>query len=94
MVEIHEPVRLLLVIEHEPARLRELLETEPQLAKVFCNHWVSLMTYSAETNSLHYFDHTGTFVPFEEQAAEVKSIPSSLPWVVGKREHLEFPLIR
>jgi hypothetical protein len=84
----------LLVIEHEPERLRELLEVEPLLAKVFRNHWVSLMTYSADTNSIHYFDYTGTFVAFEEQAAEVTSIPSSLPWVVGKREHLEFPLIR
>jgi hypothetical protein len=94
MVEIHEPVRLLFVIEHEPAKVLELFELEPQLAKVIKNKWVSLMTYSAETNSIHYLDHTGSFVPFEEQAAEVKSIPSSLPWVVGKREHLEFPLIR
>jgi hypothetical protein len=84
----------LLVIEHDPERVRELLEAEPQVAKVLRNHWVSVMTYSAETNTLQYFDHTGTFVPFEEHAAEVKSISSSLPWVIGKREHLEFPLIR
>jgi len=94
MVEIHEPVRLLVVIEHEPAKVLELFELEPQLAKVIRNRWVSLMTYSAETNTAYYFDHNGTFTPFEEQAAEVKSIPSSLPWVIGKREHLEFPLIR
>jgi uncharacterized protein YbcC (UPF0753/DUF2309 family) len=94
MVEIHEPVRLLLVIEHEPERIVELLEAEPQIAKVIRNHWVSVMAYSAETNTVQYLDHTGAFVPFEEQAAEVKSIPSSLPWVIGKRDHLEFPLIR
>lgn len=94
MVEIHEPVRLLFVIEHEPAKLQELFELEPQLGKVIKNRWISLMSYSAETNTVYYFDHTGAFVPFEEQAAEVKSIPSSLPWVIGKRDHLEFPLIR
>lgn len=94
MVEIHEPVRLLLVVEHNPAKLQELFELEPQLGQVIQNQWISLMTYSAETNSIHYLDHTGQFVPFEEQAAEVKSIPSALPWVVGKRQHLEFPLIR
>jgi uncharacterized protein YbcC (UPF0753/DUF2309 family) len=94
MVEIHEPVRLLVVIEHDPVTVEALLASEPAIAKVIRNHWISLMTYSSDTNSLHYFDHTGTFVPFEEQAAEVTSIPSSLPWVIGKRGHLEFPLIR
>jgi uncharacterized protein YbcC (UPF0753/DUF2309 family) len=94
MVEIHEPVRLLVVIEHDPVTVEALLASEPAIAKVIRNHWISLMTYSSDTNSLHYFDHTGTFVPFEEQAAEVTSISSSLPWVIGKRGHLEFPLIR
>lgn len=94
MIEIHEPVRLLVVIEHNPEQLLKLLELEPQLAKVIKNNWISLMSYCAETNSMHYLDHTGNWALFEEQAAEVKSITSSLPWVIGKRDHLEFPLIR
>jgi uncharacterized protein YbcC (UPF0753/DUF2309 family) len=90
MVEIHEPVRLLLVIEQSPTKLKELLESEPELMRVIGNHWVTLMAYSADENVLHHFDHTGSFVPFDELTVDISTVSSSLSWVLGKKDHLDF----
>lgn len=94
MVEIHEPVRLLMVLEQEPEKVMEILEQEPELAKVIRNHWVKVMTYSQRDNRLHYFDHTGVFVPFEELTVEIGTASSSLSWALGKKGHLEFVRVR
>lgn len=94
MVEIHEPVRLMMVIEQSPERLMELFASEPELLKVIKNHWVTLMAYSAEANTLYYLDHHGTFVLFDEQGDKPPVATSSLSWVLGKRDHLEFARIR
>lgn len=90
MVEIHEPVRLLLVLEQQPERILDIMAKEPEINKVIRNHWVKVMTYSQTDNRLHYFDHTGTFVPFEEVVVESGSVSSSLSWVLGKKGHLDF----
>lgn len=94
MVEIHEPVRLMLVIDQDPVVLTRVLESEPELRKVAENHWVTLMSYSAEVNKLYYLDLTGAFVEFEDDGDKPPVTTSSLSWVVGKREHLEFARIR
>jgi len=94
MVEIHEPVRLMLVIEQSPSALMRLFETEPELLKVIKNHWVTLMAYSPEDNKLFWLDASGHFAEFTSDTAKPQVANSSLAWVVGKREHLEFARIR
>jgi uncharacterized protein YbcC (UPF0753/DUF2309 family) len=94
MVEIHEPVRLMLVIDQDPDVLTRLLESEPELRKVVQNHWVTLMSYSAEVNKLYSLDPTGAFVEFEDEGDKPPVTTSSLSWVLGKRDHLEFARIR
>jgi len=90
MVEIHEPVRLLYVIDQEPALVLEALRLEPQLEKLVKNRWVVLMAYSAEDNRMYYLNQSYQFEPFEETMVGLQSVPSSLQWVLGKRGNLEF----
>jgi hypothetical protein len=52
------------------------------------------MSYSAEVNKLYYLDMSGAFVEFEDDGDKPPVTTSSLSWVVGKREHLEFARIR
>jgi uncharacterized protein YbcC (UPF0753/DUF2309 family) len=94
MVEIHEPVRLMLVVEQSPEALMSLFETEPELLKVIKNHWVTLMAYSSENNKLFYIDDSGRFAEFVSEAGKPPVANSSLSWVIGKRDHLEFARIR
>jgi hypothetical protein len=90
MVEIHEPVRLLYIIDQEPARILEALRLEPPLEKLVKNRWVVLMAYSAEDNAMYYLNHENNFEVFEEKMVGLRTVPSSLDWVLGKKENLEF----
>ena len=90
MVEIHEATRLLVIIEQEPERLVEFMKLEPELAKLIKNRWVVVMAYSSESNTMHYFDHTGAFTVFDEKVLGLRRVKSSLEWVVGKKGHLDF----
>jgi uncharacterized protein len=90
MVEIHEPVRLLYIIDQEPDRILEALRLEPPLEKLVKNRWVVLMAYSAEDNAMYYLNHENRFEPFQEKMVGLQNVPSSLQWVVGKKENLEF----
>lgn len=90
MIEIHEATRLLVIIEQEPDKILELLSREPELDRVVKNRWVVVMAYRAEANELFLFDHTQAFVKLEGAIGGLRSVASSLDWVVGKKEHLEF----
>ncbi|MEY5051498.1 MAG: hypothetical protein RIS78_51, partial [Bacteroidota bacterium] len=45
MVEIHEPIRLLYVVEHHPKVVQRLLNTNPNLAQWVYNGWVWLAVH-------------------------------------------------
>ena len=90
MVEIHEPVRLLYIIDQAPDRILEALRLEPPLEKLVRNRWVVLMSYSAEDNQMYYFNHHGEFEKFDEKMVGLQTVRSSLQWVLGKKGHLEF----
>jgi uncharacterized protein YbcC (UPF0753/DUF2309 family) len=90
MVEIHEPVRLLYIIDQEPARILEALRLEPPLERLVTNRWVVLMSYSAEDNRMYYLNHESNFVPFDEKMVGLQVVPSSLQWALGKKGNLEF----
>jgi uncharacterized protein YbcC (UPF0753/DUF2309 family) len=90
MVEIHEPVRLLVVLEQEPEKIVELLAREPELARVINNRWLVLMAYASERNQLCYYNESCQFTLFDEEAVHIDTVPSSLSHVVGQKGHLEF----
>jgi uncharacterized protein YbcC (UPF0753/DUF2309 family) len=45
MVEIHEPIRLLYVVEHHPQVVQKLLKNNPALAQWVYNGWVWLAVF-------------------------------------------------
>jgi hypothetical protein len=79
-----------MVLEQEPDKVLDIMSKEPEIDKVIRNHWVKVMTYSHADNRMHYFDYTGTFVPFEELTVDIPVVSSSLSWVLGKKGHLDF----
>jgi hypothetical protein len=90
MVEIHEPVRLLVVLEQEPEKVIELLAREPELAQVINNRWVVVMAYSSERNQLYYYNEKSEFTLFDEETVHIDTIPSFLAYAADQKGHLEF----
>ena len=96
-VDIHEPVRLLFIIEATTQAMLKLMEDNPTLKNIFRNHWSHLATLDPKTNQMYRFSKD-KFVLYEPDVNESKleSLPQaaiSRDWYRGRREHLPFAMI-
>lgn len=80
MIEIHEPVRLHLVVEATPAVLQGIVERQPSVAELVVNEWVRLSSVDPGDGSIQVFDARHGFRPFESE------LPP-LPRVARSRDH-------
>jgi uncharacterized protein YbcC (UPF0753/DUF2309 family) len=89
MVEIHEPVRILFVVESTPETLLLIMGRNPCIERLCRNRWVHLAVIDFRTNRMSVFDGH-EFRPYEPQAAVLPQVSSSADWYRGWRDHLEF----
>jgi uncharacterized protein len=92
MVEIHEPVRILFVIETSVPTMQRILERNPAIARLVRNGWVQLAVLDPDSPKL-WFYRDGGFQDYQPQAAELPRAASSVDWYRGWRDHLEFAAI-
>jgi uncharacterized protein YbcC (UPF0753/DUF2309 family) len=89
MVEIHEPVRLVMVIETTAEVMLSLMTRNPVIGGLCRNEWVHLALIHPETRALSLF-RDGAFHPYDPQATVLPQAASSIEWYRGWRDHLEF----
>src|SRR6185369_9394417 len=53
MVEIHEPVRMLFVVETEPERLMNVVKASPSTKRLVDNQWIRIATIDPDSGSVH-----------------------------------------
>lgn len=93
MVEIHEPVRMLFVIETAPERLAGVIEASASLRRLVENRWIRIAAIHPDTGRAHVRRGSG----FEEFERPVERLPvalSSAEWYAGKRQHLPMAWIQ
>lgn len=91
MVEIHEPVRLLLIVETTPERLVNATSRLPGVIELVEKRWMRVVTIDPDDGTVHVY-RDGVFERFEEPTEPLPVAPSSAAWFRGKMEHL--PLAR
>jgi uncharacterized protein YbcC (UPF0753/DUF2309 family) len=89
MVEIHEPVRILFVIETTPDTMLRIMERNPAIGRLVRNDWVQLATLDPNSPSMHMFQK-GAFVEYRPETDQLPQAASSVEWYRGWRDHLEF----
>lgn len=89
MVEIHEPLRLLLVVEAAPQRLEAILRTRPDLGRLVTNGWIRLVAWDPDSAAMHVHDR-GVFRPHVPQGAALPVVHRSVQFYAGARGHLGF----
>ncbi|MBI2824006.1 MAG: DUF2309 domain-containing protein [Planctomycetia bacterium] len=92
MVEIHEPVRILFVIETTPQAMRGIFERNPALAGLVRNDWVQLATIDPDSPAIQLY-RNGGFEPYRPETTELPVVKSSVDWYRGWRDHLGFASI-
>lgn len=87
MVEIHEPVRILFVVETTPERLMPIIDANPELSEFVMNRWIRLSTMDPDTGSIKVYrdgiweDLVGDEVPLPRSISSAK-------YYSGTLEHL------
>ncbi len=94
MVEIHEPMRLLLIVEATPEQLLAIAGRQAEVRELVVNRWVQLVSLHPETGALAFFERPGQFVPYEPSTAPLPVVERSAEWHMRTREHVGPALVR
>lgn len=95
MIEIHEPIRLQVVVEAEPQTLLDIVGRQPELARLIGNGWIQVISISPATGAQTFFIPGQGFVPWDWTAPQpLPSAPDSLSWYQGHHDFLPPALIK
>jgi uncharacterized protein len=93
MVEIHEPVRVLFVIETTPDRLEKVINASASLKQLVVNRWIRVATIDPGSSRVHAL-RDGRFEEFHDSLERLPVVLSSHEWYAGKLEHLPIAWIQ
>jgi hypothetical protein len=87
MVEIHEPLRLLFIVEVEAEAMLQVIERNPGIGQLVRNEWVQLAVLDPGSPTLQVYRH-GRFEPYVVESSQLPEVKSSNDWYRGWRDHL------
>jgi uncharacterized protein YbcC (UPF0753/DUF2309 family) len=73
MVEIHEPVRLLTIVQTTKARLQKIVEDYPAVAQLVVNQWIQLVAWHPQTGEFEFFNQG----KFEQHQSSIRHLPTA-----------------
>jgi hypothetical protein len=91
-VEIHEPFRLLFVIETTPEAIDQIMDANEVVGRIIRNGWVQLALLDPESNAIKVY-RNGTFHEYQPRTVALPSVGASVDWYRGRRDHLGFAAI-
>ena len=93
MIEIHDPLRLLIVVEHFPEIVKYAITKVPATYEWFINNWVNLVALHPETKELYRFV-SGEFILYNPISFDIKTTNNSLEYAMTSSENLNITLIK
>jgi len=94
MIEIHEAMRLQIVVEHKTEVLAAIYERQPSLQELIGNGWVLLSAIDPDTGDISMFVPGRGFVPWNRELRPLPVVERSPDWYAGHTEPLPPALIR
>lgn len=93
MIEVHDPIRMLFIVEHFPAVVLSTIQKAPETYEWFINEWVHLMVVNPETKELSRFTN-GEFVPYQALQHKVETITNIEPLLETHQENVPVYIIQ
>jgi hypothetical protein len=91
-VEIHEPLRLLFVIETTPEAMFSIMERNEVVGRILRNGWAQLAVLDPDSSQIRVFKNN-EFHGYRPEASELPKAASSTDWYRGRRDHMGFAVI-
>jgi uncharacterized protein YbcC (UPF0753/DUF2309 family) len=93
MVEIHEPMRLLVIVDATPEALLAVAGRQAEVAELVVKEWVQLVSVDPVTGAMAVFEN-GAFVPYEPSPTLLPVVERSPEWHLRTRAHVTAALVR
>ena len=76
MIEVHDPVRLLIIAEHFPDVVLKAIQSSPEMYEWYINEWVHLMVIHPDTNEFFYFKDGEfiNYIPLTQSVARIQDV--------------------
>ncbi len=87
MIEVHDPVRLLVIVEHKPDIVLKAINSSPEVFEWYKNEWVHIVALHPQEQQFYYFKN-GAFSKYEPitNASEIKTIHNMEEFIEGAKE--------
>ncbi|MEW8458067.1 MAG: DUF2309 domain-containing protein [Candidatus Thiodiazotropha sp.] len=94
MIEIHEAMRLLAVVEASTETLTAIYQRQPPIQELVGNGWVVLVAMDPQSGELQRFEPEGGWLPWQPGDRPVPKVNRSAEWYSGSNVPLRPALIR
>lgn len=87
MIEVHDPVRLLVIVEQTPEIVLKSIQSSPEVFEWYKNEWVHIVALHPVEKEFYYFRNEA-FEKYEPitSVAEIKTIKNMEAFIEGARE--------
>lgn len=87
MIEVHDPVRLLVIVEHKPEIVLKAIQSSPEVFEWYNNEWVHIAALHPEEQQFYYF-RDGAFEKYDPitKDREIRVIHNMEEFIEGARE--------
>ncbi len=92
MIEVHDPVRLLTIVEHFPHVVLKTIQTSAATYEWFINEWVHLVAINPETQELFRFKD-GAFFPYKPLKQTIEMVSDITPLIETNIDNLPVYLL-
>jgi uncharacterized protein YbcC (UPF0753/DUF2309 family) len=87
MIEVHEAMRILVVIEQTTELITAIYQRQPPLQELVGNRWVTVVAKHPDTGAMHLFDPELGWLPWQGGQA-ILTMHESGDWFTGQRDPL------
>ncbi|HRH37699.1 MAG TPA: Na-translocating system protein MpsB, partial [Flavobacteriales bacterium] len=92
MIEVHDPVRLMILVEHRPEVVLNTITKVAATFEWFKNEWVHLLAVDPDTRAMYRFTN-GAFEPFEPMQQAVPHTRGLFPQMEREMDNMHVHLI-
>ncbi len=93
MVEIHDPVRLLIIVEHFPDVVLNTIKSFDPMYEWFINEWINLVAVNPETHEFSLFKE-GNFVPYTPIEQKIEIVKDMTPIIEHTLDNIPVYLVK
>ena len=87
MIEVHSPMRLLVIVEHFPEVVLKTIQTNPATYEWFLNSWVNLVAFHPTEKQFYQFAN-GAFTAYSLPQEPLTHIDDAMKFVTNESENL------